>query len=784
MEHVRLYLKYRNLYQGQLTRARQLTERFVQLFDGVHPEVGKGIYNYLTQKGVKPSDMIPREKGQSQEDYETLLKRAAATKRLIRNVGRELVKAGLLEENVFEANKDSYLPRIYLKYLIGDEGSQQLSNHGRLDLNYLKKRKDIPGWMREVFMGQIYEPGLLVPMMVGRSQRDIALHSFMEKIAGNQDWVAQATLLEYPVPDTENPNDYQRYTEDNPELGVAAGDPVTIKITPQYAIKEAERIENTLDKYDPSVRGSAAFLAANLKMFANDHLAQTRTKFDTKHYKQIPDSARYGHLRGAWVRKEIANDLMGALSIDQGDDYLQWMINKAQHVTGRWKVHKVAMNPPTIARNLMSNAMLLQMSGMPLFTPSKYNVAKMMFVDSIGEIRNNGKYYKIFTKYGGQESTFSNQELTRLTREFRRQYTGKGGNALYMLHKISDTVYGTAGDFYQLLETMGKVAKIKYEMEVNGLAEDDAMIEANKWLFDYSHVPRTVETLRKIPFGIPFLTFYYKATARVAETMIRYPHRMLPWVSVHYAMYAAAMAMMDDVDWEDLTQARMALPYFMRERGGMLPMPFRDANGKIQFLDMSYIYPWGMPMNILLQAKQGDTAGVLTQFGLGGSPILQQFAGHLTGYHPFYQKPIYDGMYLEKAGFRVNEADKLAAYLKFAWNIWAPGPMTVDPGNPFYKMKLAVEGEATGYGDLPPTIGQATARMGGLNLYPVDAKEDAMQNIGYMTYIIGEYRRKMTNKIANARNDREREKLTREMNSQLEQLTEDLNEYKQRAGID
>ena len=53
-----------------------------------------------------------------------LVKKARASKRLILSIGKTLVEMGALEQEVFDENADAYLPQVYLKYLLGEEGVQ------------------------------------------------------------------------------------------------------------------------------------------------------------------------------------------------------------------------------------------------------------------------------------------------------------------------------------------------------------------------------------------------------------------------------------------------------------------------------------------------------------------------------------------------------------------------------------------------------------------------------------------------------------------------------------
>ena len=90
----------------------------------------------------------------------------------------------------------------------------------------------------------------------------------------------------------------------------------------------------------------------------------------TGDYKQIPKSRRYGMMAGMVVHKEIADDILGAQNIVTADDSLLDQVigngGKLDKFVNYWKWSKVAANPPAWARNMISNMILLNLSGVPL----------------------------------------------------------------------------------------------------------------------------------------------------------------------------------------------------------------------------------------------------------------------------------------------------------------------------------------------------------------------------------------------------------------------------------
>jgi hypothetical protein len=727
------YDERRSLAQGEVWRGGALAKKVVKVFDGLPESMLSGAYEYFTTPNVSAKQVINKPPEWTDKQFYQWTRRVERVKRILESVGQQLVDIGLLSQEVFEQHKGSYLPRMYLQYVLGDEGIHMLANHGRLDLNYLKRRKDVPKHIRELFLGEIKDPGFLLSMAVGRGMRDIAIHKFLDDVSTNQNWVAPATLISIPVG--------EQYDHDDPNGNYAKGDEIYVDVTPQWAKHEGERILSMIDKYHPATRKAARAVANRLIAGADRHLENANIQFDTKTYELLPDSAKYGHLRGAWVRKEIAWDVKGAFSVAADMDYMGWYLNHSKKLMGYWKVNKIALNPPTIARNIMSNMILLNLSGMPLFRPTKHNVGWMMFHDAIKEINSNGKYYREFVKRGGKSSTFSSAELSHIQGEFKRYYQGSGRNVMYAMAKAVDAIYETAGDVYQFTEMVGKIAKMKYEVEVNNLSMGEAMHEANKWLFDYSFVPKAIEFVRsEMVFGVPFITFYYKVIARIAETAVKHPTRFLPYVALSYGMQPLIAAMMPDIDDDDIERAKTELPYFIRERLGMIPLPFRDANGNLQFLDMSYIFPWTMPLDTLRAAGTLNADKLASTLGLAGSPLMSSAVGWISNKHPFYRTDIWKEKFMADAGFKsYDKSEQITSRLNYLWNVWTPGLLGTTSANPIVKTAEAISPKRSAYLRTPPTVGQAGLRFIGINVYPTN-KQALINNARIMQTRINSFK--------------------------------------------
>jgi len=115
------YLTLRGLATGKLQKVRDVTRDVYDTFARLSPEDNFAVRQYLTKKDNLKSIQNPVVRSQAKELRES-----------IDFVGESLVKANILSKDVVDINKESYLPKMYLKYL---------DKRGRMD--YTKSRKDL-----------------------------------------------------------------------------------------------------------------------------------------------------------------------------------------------------------------------------------------------------------------------------------------------------------------------------------------------------------------------------------------------------------------------------------------------------------------------------------------------------------------------------------------------------------------------------------------------------------------------------------------------------------------
>lgn len=710
------YLGTRGMVMGKLERVGSLTKNVFNTFNKLTPEQNKPVYEYLT--GVRSLQDVP----------ENLKDNAIDLRRGIDTVSEVLEENGLLSTEVMEENYGTYLPRLFLKYFNKNKGS----------MGYLKKRKDLDNATRE-FLGEIEDVGLLGAQAIEDPISDVVKLGFFKEISKNPNWAVQNTLIPFR----------------GKNVGVF------------YAKAEADRITQEVAEGLRSDPKKAMKIVDDLKK-SIDVAGKNIAKIDKNKFKQIPDQKKYGELRGTYIRKEIYDDLINAPS--EGKGIVSYVNKKGKDFTKIWKTLKVPLNPPSVARNFISNLVLLNLSGVSTTRlPSR-------MVQALKEIVTKGKYYKIAQKKGIASTTFSKQEMVQINTIYKIAKAQKTQNWLDKADLMASQILNFAGDSYGFVETFGKIIKIIDDMETGKNAET-AVYNAQKTLFDYSLVPAAVKEVRQNPFGVPFLTFQYKVLPFLIETFIRHPERYVKYMAVPYLAAAAWKKQNQDMTEEDLETLKETLPKYLRDGGNALVLPSKDDEGRWQFYDYSYVMPWGFYTGIGNKLASGELVEATDDIvGLWGGPGLTAAAAITTNIDPFTNREIVD-----TAGTPVDQA---ADILNFTYRTIAPTWLT-DIGFAG-KMYEAVTKKPNYYGDPTITKPQAWWRLVGQNIYPVDPEQSRQTNLYFKSKEIQDlqnYYRKQIRQ-ADLRGDQEEvTRLEQEAESRINLLADAFVEYEIKSEI-
>ena len=681
--------RYRAL--GDVDRVEDDARAFFDTLAKATKEQAVAIYDYLVTRGASP-DAI----GDA-----GLIKAAIDVKRRIDQQGRELVRRKLIPQESYEQNRDQYLPRVYLKHLIEQSGGGGGRGLKAGEMGYRKGRKDIPQEVRDRILGEIKDPAFLASRALGIPGRDLAILDFLETVAGNSAWVYPKSVTAW------------------------RGKPASVF----WLTSEAERLRKQA-QYLPNEPERAESMRALAKEM--DDLAAPLIEATGKapaDYRQIPESPRYGMLAGLMVRTEIFNDIVGAINfVGKDSHWLQRMFEVGGGLTKAtqiWKMSKVAMNPPSIARNLMSNAVMLQLSGVP------FHRIPQRLTQAMTQIVRGGEYAKLARSMGINQASFARTEMFAMEREFLDLERGSS-HPLAKLRRMGDIVTRNVGDFYQFTDSLFKIAKMIDVIEREGLTPAEAALEGHRWMGDYSLVPPSVQYLRNSPIGIPFITYTYKVLPLLLEVALTKPWRFAPYFAMFGALHVT-MTSMYGVSGDDLEALKKALPEWMHDRGHAYVLPFKDDKGRWQVIDLGYIVPWGMVTDAVNAGGQGDPAGLMRATGVFGGPVPDLLAAIKTGIDPFTKRPIMDP--------RDPPAKQAADLMSYLWRMAAPTWVT-DIGAAS-KLYDTINGVPNRRGEPGLTGTQAGLRFVGLNVYPLEPEKTRATNIRQMQFEIRDIQARM-----------------------------------------
>jgi hypothetical protein len=805
--------KYYNLVNskamGGIYKGEQMAVKLAKALKPLSKAQRQDVMEYFTTAGASADNMmvpVPTRK---------LLEEA---KQWIADYGRNLVDQGLLQEDTYQENLGTYLPRMYYKYMVdGYIGSGKKPSL----LNYLKERSTDLSPESQAALGKIEDPEFILPMTVGIMSRDIALLNMfdnIQKVSQNQKlaWVLnEENYVEYRGKNT-TLDFVERELAHYEELLKDGIGGKTHGYTPEsYAQVQARR-----DEAQEAVRiGTEKMKAHIAKLAAESGENLSPDDYLSVHYERMPRKYRFGKLSNMYVRKEIKQDLADLLnlySMDTSNPFINFIKpgGTLDNWNQMWKAVHTTMNPPTVMRNAVGNLIMLDMS---TSTPMP-KLLKMLYEEVEQNMKGQpSRFLKLAKDMGAFGTTFSGQELGLL----RSKYIDIMNRAkakdtehpitsitFALQHKwhafieFTSEVYGdTEGIFKTLkmrdhIETWEKQNNQKFDkldpVQQRAIAAE-AINEANKWLFDYSKVPAFVRTLRRTPLGAPFLSFIYKSFPRIVEGMMTRPEKFMKYVALPSLMIMAFYAANPDLDDEDRKRIVRDLPMYTKDKSSVMLLPVKRNDGKWYYLDMSYMYPFAPFMDEMIYAYNhfeganaaegaasvgGEALHSLHTFGFLGGPVPSMVAALTTNKDPFLQKDI------------VNQGDpaskQLADVFRYMTTLALPGFLAshgllgrtldnlgIDTGG------FLNEGKQFDKTGRDAETGLQTAMSGmGLTVKSVYPTQSRLDNLQFFDKQIKDTTAARNKALEGMKgNSQERIRIFREYNEKLQRLRDERGEY-------
>ena len=597
----------------------------------------KAIFKYFTTRGDDASK-LPDRKVQFAEHESVVRGRRAGdrtytktvsirskvveVKKDIEKMGQDLVDEGFISEEQYAEWKNRYLPRVYIEHVMtgADKAGFGLSMS---PLTYTKTRKEHESFMKDLVSGRIDDPAFLASRYMSMAGADMATKKYMDYIAsdpGNHGWVLPKQIMNFKG--MNGTSDY--FLSLAQEMDYRAS-----------ILEEPKgKFEPRKDIVDPKKAKEMRSLASQMRAQALSTTEELRG-VDTSKYVKVPNTARYGNMRGLYVMKDIWTDIngLGLAGNPTWGKWLQWS-GRAQKV---FKYTKVPMNIPTQVRNIVSNTVLLNVSGT--------NMLKIPFVVSqaVHDVSTNGKYMQIARKYGLESTTFASEELVKIDRELSKiKSDRKSFEGMWARTKVFfDNYLDVGGRAYQKTEVLFKVAKIIDLMENHGKTEAEAAKLANEALLDYSNVSQGIRLLRTMPLGSPFVTFNLKAAAQMVRNLKQHPFAVGKYVALPFLMAEMFLSQNDDLDDDDWDSLMEFLPDYMETSMSTMVFPYKNDQNKWEAVDISFFLPWGAHLNLAKNAFKGEFGEAVKTTGMFAGPW--EISGALKlNEDPFTGQPIYN----------------------------------------------------------------------------------------------------------------------------------------------
>ena len=766
------YSAINRIFKGKVGAVENSTRSIVLALDGMNSIENQAAYTFLTSRDFT-IDQVP---------VNTLQKNALIKAKLsVDQLGESLVEMGVLSRTVYEANKGTYLHSVYMQYLTSSKGGGKRTSF----MSYLKKSKNLTVSQQDA-LGKVTDVKYLLAETLGTMGRDHVLLQLFDSISSSSlsnklYWVLTKDA-KIPLRIRQEGEKGAKFQQVTIDQAYSAIDMYKAQLLNISEIKRNQSISDPkLDADEVRLTNSLAELQANVDSIetraldeAHQHALQNRSntpedkhEFLKNHYVRLPNKTRFGALRNKLVRKEIANDLdayTAAFTLLDSSNNIEEFFAKGgtmDRIHSTWKMSKVALNPGSWMRNIMGNFALLDLST----STNKFKLIGMVVEEARGALGDQSKYWKLASEYGLFGSTFSAVELQDMYESFADEMdvaikTSKDRKhtpmsmALHFtderLHALGRILSHKSSKGYALVEGAFKTVALRDYIETwesqnkgefpgghKSLSKEQQQIlyskaakHADDALFDYSQVNNMVKTLRRIPFGSPFITFAYKAFPASVKAMVNHPIKFAEYAALPALLTQVAM-MVNDWDDDDIKNFRKALPDYYRNNPGVAFLPFKDSQGRVQILPLDYILPWSQfstaarkiyenyvqdggesPISTTLQS----VGTLFNEFGVMGGPAPTSIAAMVSGIDPFTERSIITP--------GASGSQQMGEAMTFAYNMAVPSFMTSSG----WFSKIAKSGilgndpEVNRFGDVIFTPGQAVSDITGFRAIGIDQK--------------------------------------------------------------
>jgi hypothetical protein len=301
------------------------------------------------------------------------------------------------------------------------------------------------------------------------------------------------------------------------------------------------------------------------------------------------------------------------------------------------KTSKTVFSWLTQARNIMSQPLFNVFNGDVSF--GNYGQAFQTIFADIG-VNNDAKWrenYKRYLKYGVVGDTTTANELRESLQDIGvRDITPDDFTGRSLRRNLRKVAIEAPQKAYQLSDELGKI--VGFESRIKTLkkihpewSSEQVQQEAGKQIREeypsYSMSPKMVQIARRQPFFGPFVTFYSEMIRTVANSLSRTRQYLyenngnqamrnegLKRLAGHIAVMSAPFVVaalsryMSGITKDDEEDMRTFLPDW--SKNSSLLYLGRDEDGKVRYVNLSYLIPQSMFIDPFVAAMSNDEQGI------------------------------------------------------------------------------------------------------------------------------------------------------------------------------
>lgn len=616
------------------------------------PENRKAMWEALT--GERKMETLPRE----------LQPVAKKVRRIIDNLGKRAVEAGLLDKETYERGAGHYLPRLYTPKELEDGGILGLARRvSRMNMDRFKPRLSDAFAILNSRGEPITHDGKKW-RFDNAHQRDVFYAQLMArevaKAVRAQGGAAGLTPGDVTNPDRLPTGLRERIAKAKARFMEShqKNDPWDEKTLDRMGhIKEAAYpVGKAILQLSHDIAMANLFrqLAGNSQWVREEGAAG---------YTQMSDDPRWGALSGKWVRDDIVD------KVNETRDASHVAFKTYDFLLSHWKKWKTVYNPATHGRNLIGNILFADLAGVSWHDPRNWKYYARMAETLRG--KNPAVPLAQLWEDGIMSGDWTAQELKNilLGADLKKPE--------HIMAKIWTNTVGRAGQkaqkLYQLEDQIFKVAAYLKCLD-HSMTRKEAAAHVRKWFPDYGEVPgsTSVKAARRIS---PFLSFFYEAIRIAGVAAQEKPATLAKWAAIPALMtlYSLNRLGIDDDDDKDAVLEAMRGKLFGFPVFSAL-MPWKDNQGRLVQFDLTNIIPYAQPLGLRLD-REGERNTLWQDFTL--MLITSNPVGNLLTGAAFNQDA-FTGKELEVAG--MTDAERWGTRANFAYKTIAPPLAPPIPG--------------------------------------------------------------------------------------------------------